>query len=57
MKFLKDLHENAAPLFEKGGKLEKLYPLWEAHVHGRSSRRVKSRRRRPTCETASTSSE
>ena len=23
-----------APLFEKGGKLEFFYPLWEAHVHG-----------------------
>jgi len=31
MKFLRDLHDQAAPLFEKGGKLEKLYPLWEAH--------------------------
>jgi len=31
MKFLRDLHDKAAPLFEKGGPLEKLYPLWEAH--------------------------
>ncbi len=31
MKFLRDLHDGVAPLFEKGGKLEKLYPLWEAH--------------------------
>jgi len=31
MKFLRDLHDLAAPNFEKGGKLEKLYPLWEAH--------------------------
>jgi Na+-transporting NADH:ubiquinone oxidoreductase subunit B len=30
MKFLKDLHENARPLFEKGGKFELLYPLYEA---------------------------
>jgi len=31
MKLLRDLHDQVAPLFEKGGKLEKLYPLWEAH--------------------------
>jgi Na+-transporting NADH:ubiquinone oxidoreductase subunit B len=31
MKFLRDLHDKAEPLFEKGGPLEKLYPLWEAH--------------------------
>ncbi|MBW2288884.1 MAG: NADH:ubiquinone reductase (Na(+)-transporting) subunit B [Deltaproteobacteria bacterium] len=31
MKFLRDLHDRVAPLFEEGGKLEKLYPLWEAH--------------------------
>jgi Na+-transporting NADH:ubiquinone oxidoreductase subunit B len=31
MKFLRDLHDRVAPLFEAGGKLEKLYPLWEAH--------------------------
>jgi Na+-transporting NADH:ubiquinone oxidoreductase subunit B len=31
MKFLRDLHDAVAPNFEKGGKLEKLYPLWEAH--------------------------
>jgi len=31
MKFLRDIHDQVAPLFEKGGKLEKLYPLWEAH--------------------------
>jgi Na+-transporting NADH:ubiquinone oxidoreductase subunit B len=31
MKFLRDLHDLAAPHFEKGGKLEKLFPLWEAH--------------------------
>jgi Na+-transporting NADH:ubiquinone oxidoreductase subunit B len=31
MKFLLDLHEKVAPHFEKGGRLEKLYPLWEAH--------------------------
>jgi len=34
MKFLKDLHENAAPLFEKGGKLELLYPIYEAQYTG-----------------------
>ena len=31
MKPLRDLHDKVAPLFEKGGKLEKFYPLWEAH--------------------------
>jgi Na+-transporting NADH:ubiquinone oxidoreductase subunit B len=31
MKFLRDMHDRVAPVFEKGGKLEKLYPLWEAH--------------------------
>jgi Na+-transporting NADH:ubiquinone oxidoreductase subunit B len=31
MKFLRDLHDKVEPLFEKGGPLEKLYPLWEAH--------------------------
>ena len=31
MKPLRDLHDKAEPLFEKGGPLEKLYPLWEAH--------------------------
>ena len=31
MKPLRDLHDKVAPLFEKGGKLERLYPLWEAH--------------------------
>jgi len=31
MRFLRDLHDQVAPLFEKGGKLEKLHPLWEAH--------------------------
>ena len=34
MKFLRDLHENARPLFEKGGKLERFYPLWEAQYTG-----------------------
>jgi len=34
MKFLKDLHENAAPHFEKGGKLESLYPIFEAQYTG-----------------------
>ena len=31
MKFLRDILDKQAPLFEKGGKLEKLYPLWEAN--------------------------
>lgn len=31
MKFLKKLHEVHGKKFEKGGPLEKLYPLWEAH--------------------------
>ena len=31
MKWLRDKHDVAEKLFEKGGKLEKLYPLWEAH--------------------------
>jgi Na+-transporting NADH:ubiquinone oxidoreductase subunit B len=31
MQFLRDKHDQIAPLFEKGGKLEKLYPVWEAH--------------------------
>jgi len=30
MKFLRDLHDRYEPLFHKGGKLEKLYPLYEA---------------------------
>ena len=31
MKFLRDLHDKAEPLFAKGGPLEKFFPLWEAH--------------------------
>ena len=31
MKFLRDIHDSVAPHFERGGKLEKLHPLWEAH--------------------------
>ncbi|MBI2423798.1 MAG: NADH:ubiquinone reductase (Na(+)-transporting) subunit B [Candidatus Hydrogenedentes bacterium] len=31
MQFLRDLLDKQAPLFKKGGKLEKLYPLYEAH--------------------------
>jgi len=31
MKFIRDQHDKIAPLFEKGGKFEKLYPVWEAH--------------------------
>jgi Na+-transporting NADH:ubiquinone oxidoreductase subunit B len=31
MKFLRDLLDKQAKLFEKGGKLEKLYPLYEAN--------------------------
>lgn len=31
MKFLRDIQDQQRPLFEKGGKLEKLYPLFEAN--------------------------
>ncbi len=31
MKFILDIHNKIKPLFEKGGKLEKLEPLFEAH--------------------------
>ncbi len=31
MKFIRDQHDKVAPLFEKGGKLEKFHPAWEAH--------------------------
>jgi Na+-transporting NADH:ubiquinone oxidoreductase subunit B len=31
MKFLRELHDKVEPLFHKGGKLEKLYPMYEAH--------------------------
>jgi len=31
MKLLRDVHDRIAPHFEPGGRLEKLYPLWEAH--------------------------
>jgi len=31
MKFIRDQHDKLDPLFQKGGKLEKLYPAWEAH--------------------------
>jgi len=31
MKFIRDQHDKVAPLFEEGGKLEKLHPVWEAH--------------------------
>ena len=31
MKFILKQHEKVAPLFDKGGPLEKLYPVWEAH--------------------------
>lgn len=31
MKFLRDMLDKQAKLFEKGGKLEKLYPVYEAH--------------------------
>ncbi len=34
MKFLKDLHLNVKHHFEKGGKLEFFYPLWEAQFTG-----------------------
>lgn len=31
MKFLRELHDKVEPLFHKGGKLERLYPMYEAH--------------------------
>jgi Na+-transporting NADH:ubiquinone oxidoreductase subunit B len=31
MKFLRDLHDKADPLFARGGPLEKYFALWEAH--------------------------
>ena len=31
MKFLREIHDKFEPLFHKGGKLEQLYPLYEAH--------------------------
>jgi Na+-transporting NADH:ubiquinone oxidoreductase subunit B len=34
IQFLKDVHENSRHLFEKGGKLEFFYPLWEAQYTG-----------------------
>lgn len=34
MKFLKDMHLNVKHHFEKGGKLEFFYPLWEAQFTG-----------------------
>ncbi len=34
MKFLRDIHDQIAPNFEKGGRFEKLYPLWEMHDTG-----------------------
>ena len=34
MKFLRHLHDQVAPHFEKGGRLEKLHPLWEMHDSG-----------------------
>jgi Na+-transporting NADH:ubiquinone oxidoreductase subunit B len=34
MQFLKDAHLNVKHLFEKGGKLEFFYPLWEAQFTG-----------------------
>ena len=34
MKFLRDMNDKMAPMFNKGGKLEKLYPLFEAHDTG-----------------------
>jgi Na+-transporting NADH:ubiquinone oxidoreductase subunit B len=32
--WLRDVHEKAAPLFEKGGKLEFFYPIYEAQFTG-----------------------
>ena len=34
MRFLKDAHLNVKHHFEKGGKLEFFYPLWEAQFTG-----------------------
>ncbi len=34
MKFLRNIHDQIAPNFEKGGRFEKLYPLWEMHDTG-----------------------
>ena len=34
MQFLKDAHLNVKHHFEKGGKLEFFYPLWEAQFTG-----------------------
>jgi Na+-transporting NADH:ubiquinone oxidoreductase subunit B len=31
MKFLREIHDKFEPLFHKGGKLERLYPMYEAH--------------------------
>lgn len=31
MKFLREIHDKFEPLFHKGGKLERLYPIYEAH--------------------------
>lgn len=34
MKFLRDLNDQIAPHFEKGGRFEKLYPIFEMHDTG-----------------------
>lgn len=34
MKFLRDMNDKMAPMFNKGEKLERLYPLFEAHDTG-----------------------
>lgn len=34
MKFIKDMNDKLAPNFEKGGRFEKLYPIWEMHDTG-----------------------
>jgi Na+-transporting NADH:ubiquinone oxidoreductase subunit B len=34
MKFLRDIFDEIAPNFEKGGRFEKLYPLWEMNDTG-----------------------
>lgn len=34
MKFLRDMNDKLAPNFEKGGRFEKLYPIWELHDTG-----------------------
>jgi Na+-transporting NADH:ubiquinone oxidoreductase subunit B len=34
MKWLRDIHDQVAPNFEKGGRFERLFPIWELHDTG-----------------------